>query len=179
MEDSTMKEKDVVRLLQQYQHDVKNELQVIHGYLSMGMVDRVQGQIDQWINQFHQEQKLLLLNAPLFILWVIQFNHTYDQLHLTYDIQTNKNLQVIDENLVHTCKRIIQSFHSEYSSSEDVLEINLKLSERSNHEIEVKMTLGLIKGKDIAVFKRELKQITNMTVKRSDRGLQCQFSYLV
>lgn len=179
MEDLTMREKDVIRLLQYYQHDVKNELQVIHGYLSMGKIDRVKDKIDEWINFFHQEQKLLLLNAPQFILWVVQFNHTYDQLHLTYIIQTNKDLQSIDEMLAKTCARIVQIFKDIHLNSDVVSEISLKITECSDDEIEVNLFVHSTNEKEFHSFKHELLQIPHMTVEQDQDGILCQSSYVI
>lgn len=175
-----MKEQAVVRLLQHYQHDVKNELQVILGYLSMGNLDRVKDKVDQWNDHLQNEQKLLMLDAPQFTLWVISFNHVYDHFRLTYDIQTTKTLQVIDYSLADTCQRMIQCLLNLYPPKDRVHELSLTLSECTDDKIELTIRLTCNFVHDKAILKRELSSISNITVEWVDHeNLLCQFSYTV
>jgi len=174
-----MNEADVVRLLQDYQHDIKNELQVIYGYLSMRKIDQVQTKLNQWINHFHKEQSLLMLQAPKFILWVIRFHHTYDPLYLSYHIHTNKNLQSIDDELVMTCKQLMHHVQHICLQSTKTYEITLEIHELTDYSIEMNILLPSVMRQYKALFKRILNDINHMypTIQELDHGLLCQCLY--
>src|SRR5699024_1065158 len=150
-----MNEADVVRLLQDYQHDIKNELQVIYGYLSMRKIDQVQTKLNQWINHFHKEQSFLMLQAPKFILRVIRFHHTYNPLKLSYHVQ-------------HI-----------FLQSTKTYEITLEIHELTDYSIEMNILLPSVMRQYKALFKRILNDINHMypTIQELDHGLLCQCLY--
>ena len=63
-----------------------NNLQVVQGYLSMDKIDIAKNKLAECVDYYHEERKLMNINAPYFILWVIQFNHCHDNIQLTYHV---------------------------------------------------------------------------------------------
>lgn len=122
-----MQEKEVLDILQNYRHDLMNDLQVVHGYLSMAKAESAKNKLNECLSNYNEERKLLSLGAAKFALWVIQFNKMYDHLHLNYQIHIeNKQLHMADEQLITQCTAIIEKINSLYRSK-DRLEINLQL----------------------------------------------------
>src|SRR5690625_1919955 len=96
-----MDKKMMVQILRNTQHDLMNNLQIIQGYLSMEKIDMVKAKLVDSIDYYSEERKLIQINAPHFILWVIQFNHSHDNIKLTYRINVeNIDLSKIDLRLV-------------------------------------------------------------------------------
>jgi len=107
--DNLMNELEVIRLLQRYRHDVANHLQIVHGYLSMGLKERAEEKLREWISLCEQERRLTSLRAPKFALWIFQFNASYNRLHLTYHIHTEqKDLSAFDEEIACLFDKLAQ-----------------------------------------------------------------------
>lgn len=103
-----MKEKDLLKVLQFYRHDIMNHLQVIHGYLNIGQQEKVTTKINDIMHHFKREKKLMDTNAPHFILWMLQVNHLEENIRVNYNFQYEKaNLMTIDETLTEQSKQII------------------------------------------------------------------------
>lgn len=138
-----MEEKDVVNVLQHYRHDLMNNLQVVHGYLSMGKIDKVESKVNECIAFFNEERKLMGLNMHKFTLWIIEFNNIYDNLRLTYQVHTeNKNLSDYDELLVKRCNNIINRVKVSCDPLA-LIEVHLQLKEQTNpSQIEVNFLIN-------------------------------------
>ena len=92
-----MEAKDVIQLLRLQRHDLMNDLQIIHGYLSMGKIDKVKSKVNDIIEACNQERVLMNINCPNFALWLIQVNLHHKHIQFTYDIHTeNRNLHGCD-----------------------------------------------------------------------------------
>ena len=102
-----MKVNEVTNLLSHYRHDWMNQLQVLHGYASMGKMEKVQEKLQDIIQESQEESKLMKLQSPHFALWVIRFNMEYDQFRLTYDIQTQHNLAQYDQTLLVNSQNVM------------------------------------------------------------------------
>lgn len=127
-----METKDVVKVIGDYRHDLMNELQMVHGYLSMGKIDKVENKVKECIAFYSEERKLMSLNVPAFALWLIQFNHVHDNFRLTYQIHTeNKKLNHFDEMLVRLSNAIIDELKITCDNME-LFEIHLELKETSD-----------------------------------------------
>ncbi|WP_042146147.1 Spo0B domain-containing protein [Paucisalibacillus sp. EB02] len=95
-----MEAKDVIQLLRLQRHDLMNDLQIVHGYLSMGKTDKVKSKVNNIIDNLNQERKLMNINCPKFALWLIQVKLHHKHIQFTYDIHTeNKNLLSYDGTL--------------------------------------------------------------------------------
>lgn len=102
-----MNEREAILLLQRYRHDVSNHLQLVHGYLSMGMAEMAREKVDEWMSCLAEERKLSNLQAPKFTLWVMQCNTVYNRLRLTYHIRIeHQDLSHMDEKLASICGRL-------------------------------------------------------------------------
>ncbi|MFS0672933.1 Spo0B domain-containing protein [Ornithinibacillus sp. 179-J 7C1 HS] len=99
--------KDVIHLLRLQRHDLMNDLQIVHGYLSMGKNDKVKNKINKIIEEFNRERLLMNINCPNFALWLIQVNLQHNHIQFTYDIHTkSKNLHSYDSVLTKIGKTI-------------------------------------------------------------------------
>ncbi|MGM8364704.1 Spo0B domain-containing protein [Virgibacillus sp. W0181] len=130
-----MNEKKFMQFLQNYRHDILNELQIVHGYASMGNLEKVENKVSQMIASFHNERKLISLHAPKLALWVIEFNHRHENIRITYDMHTeNINLEQIDDSLVYFCDQFVKLL-TKYCNSEEYYEGNLELHKRPDEQI--------------------------------------------
>src|SRR5699024_10459419 len=103
-----MNEKMMIDVLQRTRHDLMNHLQVMHGYLSMDKIGVVKEKLAECIHYYNQERKLINLNAPNFILWVIQFNYNHENVHLNYHIHSDEiNLSHMDDQLIEDSEFIV------------------------------------------------------------------------
>ena len=176
-----MKEKDFIQILQCYRHDLMNDLQVIQGYLSMDKIDKVKTKVNDTIESYNEERKLVSLNTPEFILWVIQFNHLYDNIRLTYQINIeNMNLLAIDTLLVNQCKQIIKRI-GELGVKAELYEVKLQLNLQSNSEVFIVISVdGVFDDKKYLIKDlEELKVKSSLIVKETEFGILCEFSYSV
>lgn len=175
-----MEAKDVVGLLQNQRHDMMNHLQIIQGYLSMGNTEKVKDKMETWMDYFSEERKLFNLNAPLFALWVIQFNHNYTNIRITYKVHIQKkDLQSVDQQLTDQCRQMVSSLMQEQSSLE-IYEGRLELNETIENPaiINIKFSIdGMFF--DVERLKSKLKdkrQYFPMSIKETEKGIICNFS---
>lgn len=92
--------KEVIQLLRLQRHDLMNDLQIVHGYLSMGKAEKVIVKVNEIIEGLNRERLLMNSSCPNFALWLIQTNLQHSHIQLTYEIRTgNRNLQAYDKVL--------------------------------------------------------------------------------
>ncbi|WP_047984031.1 Spo0B domain-containing protein [Ornithinibacillus californiensis] len=134
-----MEAKDIIQLLRLQRHDLMNDLQIVHGYLSMGKTDKVKLKVEAIIDAFNQERTLMNVDCPNFVLWLIQVNLHHKHIHFTYDIHTDDtSLYDYDRVLTNIGNTLIDNILA------DKLEIitgEVKLMS-SNHSIELVVTLN-------------------------------------
>lgn len=162
--------------MQNYRHDLLNELQIIQGYASMGKQEKVDEKINQLIDVFHQERRLLSLQASRFALWIMQFNHTYGNIRITYDIHVeNIELGKIDRTLVLLCEQVINCM-ADHSEKDAYYEGILKVQKHSDGDkIIVHFSFT---GKEIAIaaLKKCLMATHTYQVMETDTGFTCSFT---
>jgi len=104
-----MEEREILKILQHYRHDIINELQVVQGYLAMGKTDRANIKMNDLFRHFNEERKLMLLNVPNFALWITRFNSIYENYRLVYNIHIeDRDLNALDFVLLERCRQIIE-----------------------------------------------------------------------
>ncbi|WP_068674480.1 Spo0B domain-containing protein [Oceanobacillus sp. Castelsardo] len=129
-----MKDFEVVQLLQHYRHDLLNKLQLVQGYLSMGKTNKVEEKLEELFSFLNEERKLTVLQTPKFALWLIQFNHLYENFRITYTIDIeNQNLEHLDEILLMKCKEFLQ-WAVEISRKDQLYEIELTIKETEDRQ---------------------------------------------
>lgn len=121
-----MKKGEIVKLLQHRRHDLVNDVQVMHGYASMEMFDKVEEKLNEFLISTEHERKLHMLQAPSFILWVETFCMKHQNFNLTYEIHDDVNLKKHDEWITNTCEKLIQVV-KDYSDAEELYELYLKV----------------------------------------------------
>lgn len=100
--------KEVIQLLRLQRHDLMNDLQIVHGYLSMGKADKVKVKVDEIIEGLNRERLLMNSSFPNFALWLIQTNLKHNHIQFTYEIGTsNRNLQAYDKVLTDIGNTIV------------------------------------------------------------------------
>ncbi|WP_164668487.1 Spo0B domain-containing protein [Virgibacillus doumboii] len=130
-----MEEKEVIQILRQYRHDLLNQLQIVQGYMSMGKTEKVQSKIKDYIQRLNEERKLVNFDAPLFALYLIQFDSLHMNFRLTYDIHTeNRNLQHIDGELIDCCRKIMAEIEH-ISDENELYEVHLQINEVASESL--------------------------------------------
>ncbi|MCA0982616.1 Spo0B domain-containing protein [Halobacillus yeomjeoni] len=102
-----MSEKEMISLLRHKRHDWMNQIQLIHGYATLGRQDRLMDQIDQLREESEQERRLLNSHSHDFSLWLITFNWKHDQFRVKYSIHEDIDLSRHDETLTAYGRRMI------------------------------------------------------------------------
>ncbi|WP_052360667.1 Spo0B domain-containing protein [Oceanobacillus manasiensis] len=174
-----MNEKDVILLLQHYRHDLMNHLQIIHGYLSMNKTDRVESKVQESLEYYNEERKLMHLQGTLLTLWVIQFSSYYNDFRLTYQIHTeNKKIMQSDEQLVRICNRVI-SLISQMHAGMELFEVHLLLEETEIPEfLRVKLSIdGNFINKEEVIDKLNNMEVDfQMSTENTKDGIVCIFT---
>lgn len=131
----------VVQILQHYRHELMNHLQIVQGYVGMRNIEKAEKKLSEIVEYYNEERKLMNLNAPDFMLWIIQFNMRYNNFRLTYTIHPEyKNLHASDSLLV-------SQFHDfmercvEILNPELLYEVKLVAEERSDTRIEMMLSI--------------------------------------
>lgn len=176
-----MKEEDVIRLLQYYQHDLMNNLQVVQGYLSMDQLNIAKDKMDDFVDQFSEERLLMKINAPQFILWVLQFNHQQHQMRLTYQINDKMlNLQAIDEPLVKQCKWLTEQV-LKHGKSTELYQIHLKIQQQTDAKVAFEMSVIGEFDLDENVWNecKNYEQLPQVKIKKMGHGFTCTFVFFI
>ncbi|MBB6451910.1 stage 0 sporulation protein B (sporulation initiation phosphotransferase) [Salirhabdus euzebyi] len=111
-----MKEEEVMHLLSHYRHDLLNDIQLIHGYASMGNLDKIKEKVKNVIDHFNQERLLTNLNCPHFMIWVLTFHTKYNQFKLTYQVEMGmSSLTSSDLSIYTTSEEMMDLLHKHIS----------------------------------------------------------------
>lgn len=171
-----MREKEMVEILQSTQHDLMNNLQVIQGYLSMDKIDTVKSKVANYIDYYSEKRKLLNINAPHFILWVIQFNHVHNNMELSYHIQAeNVDLSKIDLQLVKDCEQIIDKV-LHLGMERGLYKVNLEISHRSSNVTVIMNVVGQFVQENVI---NDFEQYESAYVKETENGFICKHVYTI
>lgn len=120
---------DVTAILQHYRHDLMNRLQIVQGYVNMGKLDKVESKLDEILDYYNEERKLMGLYVPAFMLWIIQFNSRYNNFRLTYKIYTeSKSLHTYDSRLVDKSEHMMSCLNN-FLDREELYELYLEIRE--------------------------------------------------
>src|SRR5699024_11677237 len=95
-----------------------NQVQVIKGYLSMKKYNQVDNKLNEMIDEFEQERKLMGLNASSFVLWLIRFNSLHRNIRVTYNIHTKESVKEFDKELLYQCQQFINAIETVTLESE-------------------------------------------------------------
>lgn len=138
MGEGIVESKDVIQLLRLQRHDLMNDLQIVHGYLSMDKTEKVKKKVNEIIEAFNRERKLMNINCPEFALLLIQSKWHYNNVQITYDIHTEKsNLQAFDESLTIIGKSVLEAI-----STKELAVVALELVIKDNNTaVEVEFSL--------------------------------------
>lgn len=129
MGEDIVESKDVIQLLRLQRHDLMNDLQIVHGYLSMGKTDKVKNKVNEIIDEFNRERNLMNSDCPEFSLWLIQAKWLYNNIRITYDIHTEKSeLRAFDKSLTIIGNAILEAI-----STEELTIVEVELLVKANH----------------------------------------------
>lgn len=101
-----MKADDVMDLIRHYRHDLLNELQLIHGYASMGKPEKINEKVKRMIEHYQEERKLFGFQCPYFTIWLMSFNWEYSQFQINYRAEDIGDISNMDLTLFSSCKEI-------------------------------------------------------------------------
>ncbi|WP_443259057.1 Spo0B domain-containing protein [Virgibacillus sp. L01] len=172
-----MEEKDVIKVLRHYRHDLLNHLQIIHGYLSMGKTDKVKLKVTEYLQLLDEERKLVNLNTPLFALSLIQFDSLHTNFRLTYHIHIdNKDLQYLDEVLESSTNQLMSQIKN-MSDKTELFEVHLQMYEVSSSSmIELKLTVNGKFPSTEKLMKNIESMGQNLEVHQKPNGIVCTIS---
>ncbi|ARI76936.1 Spo0B domain-containing protein [Halobacillus mangrovi] len=103
-----MVEKDMIMLLRHKRHDWMNQIQLIHGYASLGKHDRLMNQLEDLRTESEYERRILNSDAVKFPLWLLSFNWNHEQFRLKYIVKDELDLSRHDEELTALAKRMVE-----------------------------------------------------------------------
>lgn len=99
---------DLIQVVQHYRHDLMNRLQIVQGYLSMGKIEQAEEKLNEVVDFYKEERKLMDLNVPAFMLWILEFNTIFKNFRLTYKIHAgHKSMHISDSVLIGQCQKIM------------------------------------------------------------------------
>lgn len=128
-----MEAKDVIQLLRLQRHDLMNDLQIVHGYLSMGKTDKVKLKVNEIIQEFQKERLLMNLNCPNFALWLIQVNWFHNNIRFTYDIHTiTRDLSKYDSVLASIGNTVLESLNKAFKEETALVEGTIEIIDRES-----------------------------------------------
>jgi len=167
-----MEENDVLNILKLYRHDIMNQMQLVQGYLSMGATEKVAEKVHDITAAFHEERKLMALEAPKFALWLIQFNSLYDNIRITYEIHIeNKNGKIADALLLQQCKNIIKYCYT-YLNPMKLYEMKLNIREVADHPNQLLVEMIVDPGitEDLRLLNEYAVQNNKIEMKETEHG---------
>lgn len=162
-----MEKEKVVQLLQHRRHDLANDIQVIHGYASMNMIDKVQEKLDDFIRATENERKLHMVAAPSFILWIELFQVHYTYFSLSYEVQDVVHLGEHDEWITKQCEKLIQEVQKQMNE-EEMYNVHVTIYNDPLNKPCIQMSIDHV---DLFLYER-LQEFL-----RSDEQRQCTCSY--
>ncbi|ELK45715.1 Spo0B domain-containing protein [Halobacillus sp. ACCC02827] len=103
-----MGEQDIITVLRHKRHDWMNQIQLIHGYASLGKQDKLMEQIEEVKEEAEEERKLLNSHAGAFSIWLLTFNWTHDSYRVKFSFVDDVDLSRHDQRLTAYGIRMIQ-----------------------------------------------------------------------
>src|SRR5699024_1136932 len=86
---------------------------------------------NELIDDFNEERKLMSLNTPNFLLWLLQFNSFYENIRMTYKIHIeNRCLIHLDNQLMKKSKTVVKTIES-FGEHTELYTIHLELKKVS------------------------------------------------
>ncbi|MCP3025547.1 Spo0B domain-containing protein [Halobacillus sp. A5] len=113
-----MESHEVLHILRHKRHDWMNQIQLVHGYASMGKMDRVKEHLYQIIEHSEQERRLLNSGADHFSLWLLTFNWNHSHYQLSYLIEKDVDLSSHDDQLISYAGRVLTKMDEHRVSDE-------------------------------------------------------------
>lgn len=131
-----MDEKETVRLIQKYRHDLMNRLQIVSGYLTMGKADKAKMNLDNMLEFYEEERKLMRLNADKFMIWILKFQDAYPSFALTYhvDLLESQAKRIDEQELLLSCEKLLVIL-SDAVEDLRVYDLSLHIEEQETHWI--------------------------------------------
>lgn len=127
-----MKEQEFLKIFQYCRHDLLNELQLLHGYISINKMDSAKQAANDIITNIHKERHLINTGAPKFTLWILKSNHLIPNIKTSYEISLeDENLLSLDDKLVEICHDISSAILN-YGRSEEIYQIHFELMKSSD-----------------------------------------------
>ncbi|GAB3802033.1 Spo0B domain-containing protein [Virgibacillus kimchii] len=168
-----MEDAEVVKLLQQYRHDLMNHLQIVQGYISMNNREKAEKKLKETIRHYENERKLMNLKVPAFTLWLMQVNNLFNHIKLEYHVLTEKKLYHVDHDLVSKGNKIISAINNTYNK-EELLEISMEIKDAE--DLIFPQVNYVIQGQNSRemVLKRNLND-DEVQVKQTPAGIICSF----
>jgi stage 0 sporulation protein B (sporulation initiation phosphotransferase) len=167
--------KDIIQLLRLQRHDLMNDLQIVHGYLSMGKTDKVKSKVNNIIETLNKERILMNSNCPMFALWLIRMKLHHKHIYFTYDILTeNKNLLYYDGSLAeigHAIEGYI------LASKFDAITGEIKLK-YNNNSIDLAMTVTS-PTIDCDAWKNHLADKLNVLIQAEELESEVRFTFSI
>lgn len=148
----------VVQILQHYRHDLMNRLQIVQGYVGMKNFDKVEKKLSEIVDYYNEERKLMSLNVPDFMLWIIQFDTRYENFRLTYKIHPEyKNLHASDSILVNQFHEFMERCAG-ILNPEELYEVKLIVEESTETQMKFMLSVACEAG-EVEQLMNDIKKI--------------------
>ena len=172
-----MDEKDFIKVLQLYRHDLINHLQVIQGYVNMDQLDKVKSKVNDLWNHLNQEKILVHTDAPKFIFWILQVNHVEENIRIKYHFIDKIKLGLIDELLTEQCKQLVEQIKNNGENFK-LYEVNISFLKNKSSQIVVNFNIqGEIKLELMMSNLSQLELNHYLDIKQTSNGLDCNLTY--
>lgn len=169
-----METEDVVNLILNYRHDVLNQLQVVHGYIKLENIEKVEANMSELLEYFVQESKLISLNLPNVLLWFLQFRTRYENFKLTYDIDIEaKKIIEADHFIVEKLEQTMRDVQ-EKCSDDIVYEVEIEFKDNIDY-CEIAIYIDLEKNDEERINDSVLEDI-DINIAENERRYSFQVS---
>lgn len=151
-----------------YRHQLMNELQVIHGFQTMGMKDESLKKMNRFIDQLSSERTLQSIDANQYVSWLLAWKIRHPEVLFSYQTKgEHRSLKKFDDALLNDVKSVIDQFNR--------LDGNLYLSVELSYGSAIELKYSLVNfGKNETLNASDMRE---SEMENKDERLVFQFRY--
>lgn len=103
-----MEKRELLNLLRHYRHQLLNDLQIVHGYLSMGMPEKSSNQVNALIERLVKERDLQAIDAPHFFYTFLSWRMQHPNWQVDYVVEEPvQQVSQFDEALTNDLQEVL------------------------------------------------------------------------
>lgn len=169
-------------VIENYRHNMMNEIQLVHSYLHMGKIEQAKQKLSTWINHLKEERKLMFIDATQLVTWIFMFNYTYDQLQLTYSVNIETSLKYLDSSIANHCKDFVHILE-EHVNKDSLYYVHIDLSKNENAQLLVTFHIKDAIDEEENVIKQWIafseENNLHLKIAKDNTGIICKWKYLI